>query len=609
MFFEKLKNFTLSHFIVAILALFTASCATQKPITVKSDIPQQTNTQQSILNALDYVELSKEQAPEQAIVSMLIASELYLQEGNPLKSLWLANQIAPLLSNENLLYRVIQVKANSLFSLGYADESFAQLSTLAELSSSHNTAYYQLLAQLQTQRGFPVLALAAQLQLFPLKNDANIEDAQALWLAFQQLTPWQVTEIENKQLPYGKGWVRLTQFANQFGHNEAQFSRYITQWQRQYPTHPANILLDEITASLANTYLSKENIAVLLPLSGKQQAAGNAAQQGILAAYANQPNSKLHFYDTETLDWQTLPEQLTANEVQIVIGPLLRNNVKQYLTNEALNLPTLLLNLPQDTELAAHQFAISMRPEDEAIQAAATLSKKQYKKPIVLVHQDKVSQRIATTFTNEWARITGEKPRVMPFSKGKKMQSMLKTALDVYQSEARIQDLNRRIKHTIKADARNRRDVDMIYIVGSPTQTRLLKPYIDVSISPFAKMIPIYASSRSHSAKTDESDARDLAGLTFSEMPWLLASSQQDKQLKALSKSLFPERSDSLQRIFAMGFDALNLVNKIEKMAVRPYIKHFGQTGILTLNNKQILTRSLIWGRYKKESVTEIAMD
>ena len=48
----------------------------------------------------------------------------------------------------------------------------------------------------------------------------------------------------------------------------------------------------------------------------------------------------------------------------------------------------------------------------------------------------------------------------------------------------------------------------MIYIVGSPTQTRVLKPYVDVSISPFADTIQMFASSRSHSIKVDEGDGK-----------------------------------------------------------------------------------------------------
>lgn len=608
-FSEKLKTAVHQLIVLIIISSLLASCASQKPQQVRKVPSDKKVTAQPLVNAQDHINKSKEQQANEAISSMLIASELFLQEQNPLQALWLANQIEPLLSSEEEKYSATLVKSEALLSLGYIHESLAQLEKLEANNVQPNARYFKLLSQIKSQQGFPVVALSAKLAEFEISTNASLDDVETIWQTFQTLTPWQLAEIESQELPYGKGWVRLIQFANKFGSNDAQFKRYLQQWQRQYPTHPANLLMERITSSLDDIALARENIAVILPLTGKQKAAGNAAQQGLLSAYANQPNNKLHFFDSQTLNWETLTEQLAEKEVDMVIGPLLRNNVAKYLAIEELTLPSLLLNLPQNIALKAHQFAISMRPEDEALQAAATLTKKQFKMPIVLVHQDAVSQRIASTFIEEWQRLTGDTPRLMPFKKGKKMQSMLKTALGVFQSEARIKDLNNRVKHTIKADARNRRDVDMIYIVGSPTQTRLLKPYIDVSISPFADMIPIYASSRSHSAKIDESDTRDLAGLTFTEMPWLLTSQQQNKALKNLANTLFPERSDSLQRIFAMGFDALTLANKVEKMKTRPYIKHFGQTGVLTLNNDNILTRSLIWGKYQKTSVTEIAMD
>ncbi|NMP30236.1 hypothetical protein HII17_01570 [Thalassotalea sp. M1531] len=613
---ENFKKLVRTSLFAVLSASLLYGCSSPTPKVSKQIEAPKPVAQQQLLTAQDYTELSKTLEPKEAKAALLKACELYIAEDDALKALWLANHLQPLLVNPTDIYNARLLKAEALNKLNHPKLAIEQLALVNELNIKHSKHYYQLLSNAHKNNGFPVLSLQAKLNAFAINLDAAEEDIDDIWQSFVQLSPQQLSAFGQLDAPFIQGWLRLIQFANQFGANNEQLSRYLKQWQHQFPTHPANTIAMQLQSSLelsqeetVSTLSRASNIAVILPLTGKQQAAGNAAQQGILAAYANNATGNLHFIDSEKLDWATLTEQLNSNNIDFVIGPLLRERVKQYKALPELSVPTLFLNIPADQLLAQHQYAISMRPEDEATQAAATLSNKQYKMPIVLAYQDAVSQRIADAFIEEWQRVTGYLPNKMAFTKGKKMQVMLKSALGVEQSQERINDINRRIKQTIKADTRNRRDIDMIYIVGSPTQTRLLKPYIDVSISPFADAIPMYASSRSHSARIDEGDTRDLAGLSFSEMPWLLNSKQQNKQLVNASKHLFPNRSDSLQRIFAMGYDALALVDKVQVMAKRPYARHFGQIGTLTLNEQQILTRSLIWGRYFTERVTEIAMD
>ena len=305
----------------------------------------------------------------------------------------------------------------------------------------------------------------------------------------------------------------------------------------------------------------------------------------------------------------TLSATLTELSIDYVIGPLLKENVTSYLAQTEITLPTLLLNLPEEVNLLPHQVALSMRPEDEAMQAATTLSRQHYQQPLILSHQDNASRRIAQTFSQQWQHITGQTPEMVFFNNDAKMQNQLQASLGVDLSQQRTKELNRHIKYSIKSELRNRRDIDMIYVVGLPLETKLLKPYIDVNISPFADLIPVYASSRSHSTKIDKSDNRDLSGLIFTEMPWQLKSKLQNKALVAQAKKLWPNRSDSLQTIFAMGFDSLALVDKISAMQNKTYVRHYGQTGILQLGSDNILKRSLIWGKYSRSKVQEIAMD
>ena len=66
---------------------------------------------------------------------------------------------------------------------------------------------------------------------------------------------------------------------------------------------------------------------------------------------------------------------------------------------------------------------------------------------------------------------------------------------------------------------------------------------------------------------------------------------QQNKELAKISQTLWPQRSDDLQRVFAMGYDSMYLVDKVKAMQKRPYIRHFGQTSafVHVLKNHEIV--------------------
>ncbi len=604
-----------SFFTIFLVGFFLSSCSAPKKITAKK--AETTKISDSVTDQKITVQQLIAEAQTQAFIpqvaTLIDASELLIAEENFPQALWLAEQLSVMTSDNQQKYRLVLVNAHSLLAMNEIELASKQLKLadlyLKKAKTRHKENYYLLLSQVQKQRQLPISSLNARLQWFSLSSQANSDDSHQLWQELSLLSTWQVTQLAKQKPPHFKGWQQLLSYAHKFGSDSNRFNRYLTQWQRSFPAHPAQVVIESLRITPQYSNQELKNIVVILPLSGKQATAGKAAQQGILAAYNNNTDKNLHFIDSDTLDWATLSQQLITLESDFVIGPLLKGNVDKYLTYTEITLPSLLLNTPETAQRTAEQVILSMRPEDEAIQAATTLSRKNYQMPVVLSHRDKASKRIAQTFTQQWQQVTGYSPEIVYFETGKNMQAQLKSSLDIDSSQDRIKDLKRRLKQSLKTQARNRRDVDMFYLVGSPNQTKLLKPYIDVNTSPFAEIIPVYASSRSHSSKQDSSKNTDLRNLVFTEIPWLLKSQQQNSQLAALSKSLWPSRSDSLQRIFAMGFDSLFLVDNIQKMKQRPYVRYYGQTGTLKLNSNNTLSRSLLWGIYQKDKVAETTME
>ena len=125
--------------------------------------------------------------------------------------------------------------------------------------------------------------------------------------------------------PNINGWSKLlASFANKFGDNEVKLQRYLTQWQREFRTHPAQYIVANLKQQPPTLANEIENIAVIIPLSGKQERAGKVAQQGILAAYNSNSGKTLHFIDSTTLDMTTLHIKLAELNIDYVIGPLLK---------------------------------------------------------------------------------------------------------------------------------------------------------------------------------------------------------------------------------------------------------------------------------------------
>lgn len=599
--------------ICSIFILASCSSPTHKQ-KVKEVVVKQSKVTEKTQTVDNLLFLAKESHGDDAINYLFKAASLAFETQQYKQTIWLSKQLLPLLTNKKDEYQLhiylsISCIAENLIEI--ANHHLTQAVALAKDNNiKHNFHYWSAKEKLTNISGLSVQNNNAKLQMFAQAQQYNVDEIIKIWQSLSKLNSWQLEQLDSLSPPYGKGWLSLQNVFTRHIVNSNVFKRELNQWTKRYPTHPANAIVDQLTSS---TFIASSetinHIAVLLPLSGKHKRSGNVAQQGILAAYNNNSEIKLTFIDSTKVDYSDLATHLRELQVNAMIGPLLKQNVDTVINLPEITLPTLLLNIPSKFPLAANFSAISMRPEDEAMQAASILANNNYLHPLVLSHDDPLSNRISKSFIKQWSKITGNEPEKLVFKRDKNMQANLKKSLGVDQSESRIKDLTNRVKQRIKTVERSRRDIDMVYLIGKPIESRLIKPYIDVNTSPFADLIPVYSSSRSHSDKTDSNENRDLIGLTFTEMPWLLESKQRNKALYSMSKQLWPTRSDGLQRIFAMAYDSYALIFKTPQMALTPVLKHQGQTGTLQRQENGIVTRSLLWGRYKRNKVEEIAME
>ncbi|ALS99674.1 penicillin-binding protein activator [Lacimicrobium alkaliphilum] len=424
---------------------------------------------------------------------------------------------------------------------------------------------------------------------------------------------WQLLEqVDNKDLPevaaqpgYLAPWLELARITRTVP--GVELSQRINLWQQQYPDYS---LPEPVQQMLQQAHYQPQNIAVILPLSGRLANQGQALKEGILAAYfdTSQPRehkTQLTFYDSVVLDETEI--QTLALQHDFVLGPLIRENIPAILSQLPQSTPALLLNRLEQEEVSPHRYFYSLAPEDEAEQLASYLYANGYRRPVLISAKRQLFERMAEHFMRRWQTLDKSEPSLMTFTDNKSMRDAVDSLLDIQQSERRINQLQRLVNKEIHSFARNRRDVDAIVVFSNPAQTELLNPMIESSISPFASIVPVFASSRSFSKELGNNSLRDLRNLMFVDMPWMLPGT--NAQIKERVNQLWPDRNDSQSRLFAMGYDAYQLVPELTTLHYIKGRQLQGLTGQLSMDRQQRIVRRLPFGKIEQDKVISLAGD
>ncbi|SEA81428.1 hypothetical protein SAMN04488051_106283 [Alkalimonas amylolytica] len=478
----------------------------------------------------------------------------------------------------------------------------------AELAATARLDFSQSAARLFQQLQQPAKAAYWWLQWDEQAALQRAEDDswQQLWQQLIQLDNSELEQLRHNAGARTLAWLQLNNtIRQQLGRPDAMQGA-LQQWQRNYPQMP---LLDELPATIIAltelTPFEPQRIAVLLPIHGQLRPHAQAIQNGILAAAVNQPETELFFIDSLQQP-EVIQQELQALNIEFVIGPLQRSQVDAIRQHGDWPWPTLFLNqsgLPAEPDRDQYFFSLSL--EDEASQLAALFQRRDYRRPVVIHAQNTSSERLAQHFSREWRAYGHQAPELYGFAGRDELEPMIARLLELEASRQRVRQISQLIPGEVESEPHSRRDIDAVYLIADPTQTRLLKPFLDVSVSSTAPSLPVYASSRSHSIQADRTDHRDLAGLTFTEMPWMLTV-QQSQRLRVEFDQLFPEQDESLQRLFAMGYDALQLIPKLRQQQQLPALRHQGLTGELSLTPERNIRRQLDWARYSQTALQRI---
>jgi outer membrane PBP1 activator LpoA protein len=511
------------------------------------------------------------------------------------------------------------------------------------------------------------LTLSSEVKTESLGADTNTL-AQRLTEIQSEIDANKTTKQLSDKDIYVQGWYALANLYQRYQLRTNQLLRSLTIWKQAYPTHP---VLSNMPTPLRNISETSpyhpSKIAVLLPLSGRFQQEAQAIQYGISNAYFNQitlreklkieeeilrnnmarlsannypnqinldastesefdlPPPSLLFFDTNAMSIEEIAKQLHADDIDFVIGPLLKPNLESFLPLVE-NIPVLMLNaLPYDktTDDAGNpklqgsslHYAFALSPEGEAEQAAELIFQNKHRKPLILAPKSNYGQRVATAFETRWEKLnTAQQDKTESmlesypaethyFSSKPELAKFIDSTMQTNKSKQRINQIKGIINKPLQTEVRSRRDVDAIYLVSDRSELILLKPFIAVSISPFAKNIPIYASSRSHDLDLTGQQNKELSNLIFSDIAFLMDNkSEINQQVQAI----WPTQGFSTLRLFALGYDSYNLIEQLKQLQVIEGHYFLGLTGELTLDKSNTINTKLQWAKYQKGNLVEV---
>ncbi len=590
---------------VFIAALLSAGCAT---------VNLETHVAQTADQALELA--SNEDNTETAQAYLLRIASRFQDQGNHeaartlLQSRQLA-QPASGLGNQKLLLAMASATA-----LG--DESWAK-AIAGELAPSTFIDYPADLitraANLQTDTyslaGEPI---PAAMTLILLAQTDNTADAQQIhnriWSLLEQVSESDLSSASAEAIGYeAQGWLELASLVKTPDAGIDEQGRIIRNWQNNWPGHPAAQVLPAELRLIATLAESRpEKIALALPLEGPLATAGKAIRDGFLAAYylddsADRGETDIRIFNTAGTAFADLYKQLSEQDIDLIVGPLEKEALAGLGSMNTLPVPALGLNyLPADTRPADGLYQFGLSAEDEARQIADRLAAEQLRQVLVLIPGGEWGDRVEAALLKRMASNEGVALDIERFYREDNLRAVTADLLGITVSRDRAIQVERTIGMDVEFEPRRRQDADAIVMVAEPTVARQFKPLFAFY---FGGDLPVYSPSIIYEGTPAPSRDRDLNGVIFTDIPWVLGD---DNELRTRATENLSGTRGQPGRLFAMGADAWHLSKRLPLLRQVESASISGQTGILTMTAEGSIHREQLWAQFRN-GVPELIPD
>ena len=555
---------------------------------------------------------------EERIAMQLQAAEFYIDAGE----LELAGRILHTLVRESVTPRQLRqwrlLTARLELALRHPRDALYQLRDLPDdvTTPEQNEAIHRLRARAHSALGNFIEVARSRVAMDDyLDADGREANQRAIWTALQRPRESQLQRLVAEPGDIFGGWVQLARHNKGHQYHPVGLGAALDAWESLYPEHPAaSLIVPELRSRKSDDFRHPEQVTVLLPLSGRFSSAGHAIRDSMLAGYyfgrqqGRAANTTLRFLDTHEADPVELVEAAVVDGADFIVGPLLRDGLETLMAALAdgfdPGVPILALNEVDGDRPRDQFFRFGLNPENEARAVAERMWRDGHTRVIMLRPRGNWGERVESAFELHWQALGGELLAGEPYGEEATNLSLpIRRVLAVDLSQQRSRDLRQRLGARLHVESRRRQDIEAIFLAGFPDTSRQIPPQLSFYD---AGDLPVYGTSHLYSGSPDAAMDRDLHGVQFSDMPWLLIPGEDrlNPRYRLVDHTLEPDAG--LRRLHAFGLDAWELIPRLQLLAEQPHERMDGATGTLYVDHQGRVGRELLWGRFERGRPTTL---
>ena len=511
--------------------------------------------------------------------------------------------------NPGLAARKILVAAEIDLALGHrraAGRHLAQL-TDTRLSPRLMAEADKLRATLLVAGKHPLAAaqLLVQRERLLVRHSEIRANRQQLWGILNQVPLTRLTSAQPAN-PALAGWVALAVAVRQTEPGSSQRRQALAAWKTRYPGHLASRqFLASLSAAAPPLASRFHRIALLLPLTSQYAVAAQAVEDGFFGMAAVHPDPghpQINVYDigSNPSAARTFYRRAERQGAQFIVGPLGLAATHALLSTTTLKVPTLLF-IHTTAPFSApngNVFQFGLPARQEARQVAERAFVDGHRAAAVLYPNTAWGKRVAGAFSDYWQKLGGTVNASQGYTPGlSEYSGPVERLLNITQSLQRAQMLRNALQMGFKFESRRRQDIDFVFLVADAADGRLIKPQLDYH---HADSLPVYSTSNIFAGAPDPADDRDLDGVIFGDMPWILVGNGRMGRLRAVVPNDQKYVNTPLDRLYALGMDAYAVIPHLGQLAIDPSATFQGATGTLSVGRNNVIHRQLVWAQFDK---------